>query len=438
MSSDMEKYLVELGSKILCRNNVLKQLYYLIGNKDEPKPESIFLYGHVSTGKSFVIENLLSYLKYNHSIINCIEYQTSKRIFEYILVDLSSHKLSSEDNFAVYKKCDNFLDFILQLKDIVGSNGDPVIIVFDKCERMRDMDPNLLPAFLRLKELSGINVCTIFVSDIVWEKFHSKTGMLEPIKVYLPQYTRDEMAKILFLNKPQSNDDSFYKNYINLFLSVFFRFCRDVNELRYMAMINFKKYVEPVESGQLDSNDVSALWRNISSILKKNLEVIYLRVSTDDFQDRAQLSVEIESTTKLALSFELPFYAKYLLIAAFLASYNPAKEDKRLFLKQSSKRKKRIPTNKKPIIARMSSGPRQFPLTRMLAIFCAIIDEKVDLNASLLAQIPTMCKLGLLAEIGDNNLDEPKFRCCAGYDFILVISKTVGFSISNYLYDLIH
>lgn len=31
---------------------------------------------------------------------------------------------------------------------------------------------------------------------------------------------------------------------------------------------------------------------------------------------------------------ELPFYAKYLLIAAYLASYNPAHTDRRFFTKQ--------------------------------------------------------------------------------------------------------
>ena len=34
-------------------------------------------------------------------------------------------------------------------------------------------------------------------------------------------------------------------------------------------------------------------------------------------------------TNATRLNIELPFYSKFLLIAAFLASYNPAKSDKR-------------------------------------------------------------------------------------------------------------
>jgi len=38
---------------------------------------------------------------------------------------------------------------------------------------------------------------------------------------------------------------------------------------------------------------------------------------------------------------ELPFYSKYLLIAAYLASYNPAKTDRKFFAKHSGKVNKR-------------------------------------------------------------------------------------------------
>ena len=39
--------------------------------------------------------------------------------------------------------------------------------------------------------------------------------------------------------------------------------------------------------------------------------------------------------TSLRTKVELPFYSKYLLIAAYLSSYNPAKTDKRFFAKVS-------------------------------------------------------------------------------------------------------
>lgn len=434
----MEKYLESVKGKIICRKSIVKQLYSLIGYSDEPMPYSIFVYGHIATGKSLIVENMLSYLKYNIAIINCIEHVNSRHIFDYILSDLSLNVTNFTVNTKLQHNCDNITDFIISLKEVSLNDSRPIVIVFDKCEKLRDINASLLPAFSRLKELSNVNVCVIFISGIVWEKFCVKIGMYEPIKVHFPQYVRNEFAEILFLCKQCNYEDTFYKNYLNLFLSVFFRFCRDLNELRYMAKINFSKYIQPIEINGSKTVDTAILWRNISAIFKANLEVIYLRVSSEDFAKNSQFSKEIESTTKLALSFELPYYAKYMLIASYLASYNSTKEDKHLFVKQNMKKKGKGFTKKKATKLCTQSNPYNFPVSRMLAIFCAILDEKVDINASLLAQIPSMCQLGLLTVVGNYNLDEPKLKCCVSYDFILVIAKTVGFSIQNYIYNFTH
>lgn len=437
----MEKYLRYIKGRIICRDSVVKQLYSLIGYSDEPMPYSIFVYGHVATGKSLVVDSMLSYLKYNIAVINCIEHVNSKHIFNYILNDLSSNIANLANSEKQQHKCDSIADFVISLKEISMRDTRPIVIVLDKCEKLRDVNASLLPAFSRLKELSNVNVCTIFISGIVWEKLRIKMGVYEPVKIHFSQYTRNEFVEILLSCKPQNYEDTFYRNYLNLFLSVFVRFCRDLNELRYMAKINFSKYIEPIETDESKKDNTAVLWRNISTVFKRNLEVIYLRVTSEDFAKHSQLSKEIESTTRLALSFELPYYAKYMLIASYLASYNSPKEDKYLFLKQKMKRKR--PTNtknskKKAANANAHCGPYNFPVSRMLAIFCAILDEKVDINANLLAQIPSMCQLGLLTTVGNYNLNEPKLKCCVSYDFILVISKTVGFSIQNYLCSFMH
>jgi len=432
----MEKYLKKLRKKdIICREKMITRLYSLIGAADEPMPESIFVYGHMATGKSLIIQSLLDHLNYNVSYINCIEHLGSKHIYNYILDDLTASIKKLSGDIQLKYNCDNIMDFILVLKKISHNDKRPIVLVFDKCHKIKYFDVTFLPAILRLRELSGIDICTILISEIMWDKFNTKIGILKPIKIYFPQYTKDELAQLLLLDKPANYDTNFYKNYLNLFLSVFFRFCRDLNELRHMAKVNFAKYIEPIESKRIEPDNVAALWRNISATLRSNLEIIYLRVSTSDFlQPDHQMSREIESTTKLALSFELPFYAKYMLIAAYLASYNPAKYDKHIFMKRSSKRRKRIRSIKKTG-ENAQKKSRVFTISRMLAIFCAILDEKVDINANLFAQISTMCQLGLLSIVGDNitQLDETKFKCCASHDFIIVVAKTIGFDVKNYL-----
>jgi origin recognition complex subunit 5 len=94
----------------------------------------------------------------------------------------------------------------------------------------------------------------------------------------------------------------------------------------------------------------------------------------------------LSSSATYVLSFDLPYYAKFFLIAAYLASYNPARADRRLFVKNHGKeRKKKKKQQKKQ--AEQLLGPKPFALDRLLAIFYAIIEEDVNLTANLLSQV---------------------------------------------------
>jgi hypothetical protein len=48
----------------------------------------------------------------------------------------------------------------------------------------------------------------------------------------------------------------------------------------------------------------------------------------------------LSSSSSSRLTVELPFYSKFLMIAAYLASYNPQKTDKRFFVKHHGKQRK--------------------------------------------------------------------------------------------------
>lgn len=94
------------------------------------------------------------------------------------------------------------------------------------------------------------------------------------------------------------------------------------------------------------------------------------------------------------LALDLPYYAKYFLIAAYLASYNSQREDKRLFIKNHGKQKKLNVQNKKKENSMYGLlGPKPFSLDRLLAIFYAILEEKASLTANLLSQVVTFYTL---------------------------------------------
>lgn len=458
----------EIYSKVVCRENQLNDLFNLFGDDNEPLPCSIFISGSMATGKTLCLQTVLNYLSYKHVFVDCIECYSSKIMFENILSALN------DENEDV--KCENLMDFINCLNRL-QNNYEPIVIVFDRVERLRNMDQNLLPVLLKLREFCKLNICTILVTHLIFENFNFKFGVREPIKLYFPNYNKEELFRIIFLyqksfvqhllNHFDIEDETteliekpeLFANFLNAFLSVFYRPCRDLIELKHMARLNFIKYCEPIIKGEIQSNDLTKLWRHISPILKTSLELLYLRISdmrqfkpspgkenseslyAKEFCLEKTLKDELSSTKTFAQSFELPYFAKYLLIAAYLASYNPPKEDKRLFMKNHGKQRKQMRQikAKAKINEKLSTqlGPKVFTLDRLLAIFYAILEDKIGLTSNLLAQIATLVELKLIAGSKEIDLDTAKYKCIVGYDFISAIAQTVGFNIRKYLYDFI-
>lgn len=458
----------ELKAKFPGRTSQIEQLFSLYGNSNEPFPNCVFVSGGPSTGKTSIIMNLLEKLDIKYASINLFECYTSKILFETLLNKLSGHTIDPRTG-QPYAKCDNMMDFLYYLNKCENAADlSRSVIVLDKAEQLRNMDSNLLPAFLKFFEISGYPISVILVSEIVFQKFYTKLNIVEPLKIFFPQYIKDELLEILARDYQQaiedvySNrewkktelDEDFYRDYLNVFLSVFYRACRDLSELRYMAKLNFVKYCEPIIKDEKATNNSIALWRHIAPILKTTIEVLYLRISSvnhenkyeinkSDFSDARVQKQFSFSKENLAQSLELPFYAKYLLIAAYLASYNPAKEDKRLFMKYHGKKQKtkRDVKNKSKVSELLSTqlGPKAFSFDRLLAIFYAILDDKVAFNNNLLVQVSSLVQLQLLTALSDNyNLDGQKYKCSVGFDFIQAISKMVGFNIRKYLVDFSH
>ncbi|XP_030765137.1 origin recognition complex subunit 5-like [Sitophilus oryzae] len=430
-----------------CRENQIQQLWNLFGHVDEVFPPTVYIYGGPSTGKTAIVTKFLEILDIKHAKVNLIECYTAKILFESILDQLTGHELDLSTG-APYAKCDNFMDFIDHLQKVSEKFGlSRSVIIMDKAEELRNMESNLLPGFLRLQELTGVSVSVIFLSEILFEKYYFRLNIVEPIKIHFPQYNKDELLEIISLdfdlarelvannfNQPIEFDRDFFRNYLNVFLSVFYRACRDLSELRHTSRNNFIKYCEPIARNEISMKNSMALWKNISPILKSSLDVLYLRVTTDDSKRPLE---------NLAENIELPFYAKYLLIAAYLASYNSVKDDKRLFMKYHGKKTKSQHDikRKSKVSEKLNTqmGPGIFTLDRLLAIFYSILQDKVGFNNHLLVQVSSLVELQLLSLASDNTtLDGRKYKCNVNFYCIQSLSKMVGFNIRKYLSDFSH
>ncbi|NXU87367.1 ORC5 protein, partial [Xiphorhynchus elegans] len=251
---------------------------------------SIFIYGHTSSGKTYVMQTLLNTLQLPHVFVNCVEYFTSRLLLEEILIQLQSS--SSETEQTSHVPCDTVNDFVRLFKQAVVSRGlqdqtlylvsnfilmSSFVPVLDRAEQLREMEANILPAFLRLQELTDSNVTVVLLSEIVWELFRPNVGCFDPLTLYFPDYSIGHLQKILSRNHPPEYTADFYAAYINILLGVFYMVCRDLKELRHLAALNFSKYCEPVVRGEANERDTRKLWKNIEPHLKKAMQTVYLR-----------------------------------------------------------------------------------------------------------------------------------------------------------------
>ncbi|XP_027694651.1 origin recognition complex subunit 5 isoform X2 [Vombatus ursinus] len=435
--------MLPLESVVLCRESQVSTLMALFGERHHFSFPSIFIYGHTASGKTYVMETLLKTSELPHVIVNCVECFTSRILLEHILNQLNCLN-SSKDECTSYIACDSFNDFVRLFKKVTQDQGvddQTVYIVLDKAEYLREMEANLLPAFLRLQELTNRNVTVIFLSQIVWEKFRPNTGCFEPFIMYFSDYSIGHLQKILSHDHPPEYSADFYAAYINILLGVFYTVCRDLKELRHLAALNFSKYCEPVVKGEANERDTRKLWRNIEPHLKKAMHTVYLsEISSSQWEKLQQDDTEMGQLKGLSAHahVELPYYSKFILIAAYLASYNPTRTDKRFFLKHHGKIKKASFMKKHEKTSNHLLGPKPFPLDRLLAILYSIVDSRVAPTANIFSQITSLVTLQLLTLVGhDDQLDGPKYKCTVSLDFVRAIARTVNFDIIKYLYDFL-
>ena len=158
-------------------------------------------------------------------------------MYEHILNQLQILQPDCQED-KEFVRCDNMNDFIRMVKKcltIENFGEETLFIVVDKCERLRDMKVNLLPTLLRLNELTGCNICVVFISEIIFEKFRQGSGVREPFQMQFPGYSKSELLEIMCLDAPAEHPQAFYHGYCQLLLSVFYNVCRDLKELSYLV-----------------------------------------------------------------------------------------------------------------------------------------------------------------------------------------------------------
>jgi origin recognition complex subunit 5 len=348
--------------------------------------------------------------------------------------------------------------------------GPKFVLVFDGVDKQRDAPPTLLPALARLGEyvcnapvrfmtvahvLQVPDLTTVLVVQHPTPFLLHQTGVPH---LYFPPYSRDQSIHIVSLRPPDifkepprpelEYDDEVHEEDKAWLWP---RFCaavwdslgqnvaRDLVSFREVCDRLWRPFVAPIIKGEFGTRDFSRLLVHQRKMFQD--EKILL--------DNIITTVSQPSIISEAKAPELPYYSKWLLIAAYLASFNPAKLDAIYFMKASERKRKkkgggtarsggRPSRNRK--VPRHLLAPSQFTLDRLLSILHAILPHGLRTTIDIYTQISTLSMLKLLIRstgIGSADPLEPgsKWRVGAAvtWEYVQSLARSLKFDVADYV-----
>lgn len=313
----MDCFSTEITDDFPGRETYVKELNQLFGHRDHPFPPSVFVCGASGTGKTSVLLKFFEHVSITYAYVDCIENYASKIFYETIINSLQGHKLTLSNNFESYAHCDSAEDFIDALSALDTKKS--FAIVLKNFNRLYDMDANVLPILMRLDAMApALNISCIIVGSKSKKNHIAKLGLIPTIDLHCEQYNKVDLLKILRVqtdylketmlklieeshadaaiklqqvNILEKLDDEFFVGYFNMFMDTFYAICRNAKELLYLSNANFPIFCKPVIDGEIRSNDLRKLYKNMELPFKTAINSIYCRVEQNSLQSN-NVSVE--------------------------------------------------------------------------------------------------------------------------------------------------
>lgn len=376
------------------------------------------------------------------------------------------------DKTAEYSgRCENVSTLVAHLQRLLEHETERFVLVFDGIDKQRESPPTLLPALARLSEfVCSPYTCTDFSRAIRLTykqvpnlqvllivrhpspRFLHRTGVPS---VHFQPYTRNQSIHILsrdppdiFLEPPPAvleYDDEVHEEDKAWLWP---RFCaavwdslaanaaRDLLAFQELCHKLWRPFVTPVVRGDFGTRDFSRLL-----VAQRRL-----------FQDESVLLNSILPNPATSTQFkahDLPYYAKWLLVAAYLASHNPAKQDALFFMKSTErKRRKKGGGTARPRgrpsqtrkVARHLLAPSTFTLDRLLSILHAILPHDFRSSIDIYTQVATLSSLRLLVRsggIGSSDPLEPAGKWRVGpavtWEYAQAVARGLKFDLIDYV-----
>jgi origin recognition complex subunit 5 len=401
-------------------------------------PKTLLLHGPPATGKSLSLLEKLKKSQVKYSWIRCDQCVTPKIMWKKIVqkVQVDSGKVSSTDLKYDALATGSFQAFLKQLQNFCQDQeyNELHYLVLDRADQIMEDGEDLFANFVKIQEVSGIeNLSVIFVVN----NLPSSLITISVPSIFFENYCLRDVIQILskepachFSENLMVDDrveQDFWNQYVKLIVEAYHSYTVNVMKLKNILMKLWQKFVEPIEKGELKTNEFLTLYR-------RNFKLI-----GSEYAVSSSLIDDIEQDNQFS---HMPILSKYLLIAAYLASFNNPKHDWTLFATLKDVHKKKS-LNRPPKTFKVNSRllePNGFDLERMFAIthaLYAVDGIKLHADVDLMTQVANLSSMKLLLK--SNNVDyisaKTKWKVNCSFEFIQGLAADLTFSIENYLIE---
>lgn len=350
-------------------------------------------------------------------------------------------------------------------------------LILDRLDQLPDNTFDLITCLVRLQSISPVlNICPIFVTSSLEQRAFVTTHIPH---IRFPQYTKDETSKILSTMKtlcrlPDSCLDQnetkaelqsikFWDQYCNVLINALSSYTgSDIRLIKEIAKKLWQEFIDPVVKGRFEVEEFLSIYRENQELFTSERAVADKLISTSlinpsnsvtgtgSGNETSNLLTTTISKSQGSIN-ELPLQSKYIICAAYLASYNPPRFDIRFFSRAKEARAKRRDTGRRKLLKinpRLLAAPA-FDLERMLAILHAIApststemftdehDKAFPSNVDIGAQIATLTELRLITRTSSSDpLDSrTRWRINASWNLVEKISKEIGIDLYGFLME---
>ncbi|KIV98553.1 uncharacterized protein PV09_09649 [Verruconis gallopava] len=453
-----EELLLLIDKQFPCRAVQVRTLGALLCNSTA-RPRNLVIHGLEATGKTLITRAVLETLKIPHAVIDSKECITGRQLLEQTVTTAAGAvETYHHANHAHNGRCENLNSLYVQLSAML-EDGKELVLVFDGIDHQRDAPPTLIPALARFAEtISSLTI--IFILSVPSPRYYHSP--LIP-HLHFPPYSRAESIQILSLSPEKIFPDGLDPNAAYTAEQaaeddayVWGRFCgvvwdtlakgaaRDLISFRSTCKKLWKPFTAPIVDGTFGTRDFARLMVSRRSLFQDDSVLVHNLVPREVPQKETE---KRDTTSSRTMMHDLPYYAKYILCAAYLASFNPAKQDPIFFMRTASSIKKRkraagastSKSSKHRRIPRSLLAPSPFTLDRMLAILHAVVPHTVPQSLDILAQVATLASLRLIVRAGagaasTGEVDAgSRWRINCAWDVVVGLARGVGFEIGEFV-----